>query len=168
MIWEKIPKLPPDSLATVEELLIKHYGARVNTLNKARYVLFCQKQATSESLLPTDDVLKFHDMRVNYQLSIWNRALVAKPTIPNGILEDDIFVPTLIEREPAPNTLVELTTCGCQKGCSRNCKCQKEDLPCTEACFCTCGADDDCRNPFSVQLIDENESHSKSDCDSDS
>ena len=75
---------------------------------------------------------------------------------------DGILVPTLIERKPEPNTLVEFTTCGCQKGCSRNRKCQieKEDLPCTEACFC--GADEDCRNPFSVQLIVENESDSDS------
>ena len=66
-------------------------------------MLFCQKQATGESLPPTDDALKFHVMRVNYQLFIWRKkALVAKPTIPpptgNGChLEDDILVPTLIE-----------------------------------------------------------------------
>ena len=127
-------EITPESLATVEKLLIKLYGSNVNTINKARYVLFCQKQATGESLPPTDDALKFHVMRVNYQLFIWKKALVATPTIPpptgNGWhLEDDILVPTLIEREPAPNTLVEFTTCGCQKGCGRNCKCQKEDLP---------------------------------------
>ena len=109
-----------ESLATVEKLLFKIYGANVSTINKARYVLFCQKQATGESLPPTDDALKFHVMRVNYRLSIWKKALVAKPTIPlptgNGWhLEDDILVPTLIEREPAPNTPVEFTTCGCQK-----------------------------------------------------
>ena len=80
-------------------------------------------------------------------------------------LEDDIFVPTLIEREAAPNTLVEFTACGCQEGCSRSCKCQKEDLPCTEACFC--GAEEGCRNPFSVQFIVEHESDSDSDSDSD-
>ena len=164
-------EITPESLATVEKLLIKLYGSNVNTINKARYVLFCQKQATGESLPPTDDALTFHVMRVNYQLFIWKKALVAKPTIPpptgNGWhVEDDILVPTLIEREPAPNTLVEFTTCGCQKRCSRNCKCQEEDLPCTEACFC--GADEDCRNPFSVPLIVENESDSDSDSDSDS
>ena len=97
---------------------------------------------------------------------IWKKALVAKSTISsttgNGWhLEDNILVPALIEREPAPNTLVEFATCGCQKGYSRNCKCQKEDVRCTEACFC--GADEDSRNPFSVQRIVENESDSYSD-----
>ena len=159
-------EITPDSLATVEKLVIKLYRASVNTINKARYVLFCQKQTTGESLPPTDDGLKFHVMRVNYQLFIWKKALLAKLIIPppteNGWhSEDDILVPTLIEREPTPNTLVEFTTCGCQKGCSRNYKCQKEDLPCTEAC--SCGADEDCRSPFSVQLIAENESDSDSD-----
>ena len=124
-------ELTPDSLATVEKLIIKLDGVSVNTVNKARYVLFCQKHATGESLRPTDDALKFHVMRVNYQLFIWKKALAAKSTIPpptgNGChLENGILVPTLIEREPAPNTLVEFTTCGCQKGCSRNCKCQKK------------------------------------------
>ena len=157
-------EITPNSLATVEKLIIKLYGASVNTVSKAKYVLFFQKQATGESLV------KFHVMRVNYQLFIWKKALVAKPTIPsptgNGChLEDDILVPTLIEIEPAPSTLVEFTTYRCQKGCSRNCKCQKEDLQCTEACFC--GADEDCRNPFSVQLSAENESDSDSDSDSE-
>ena len=92
---------------------------------------------------------------------------MAKPTIPPSTgnrwhIKEDILVPRLIEREPAPNTLEEFTTCGCQKGCSRNCNCQKKDLLCTEACFC--GADEDCRSPFSVKLIAEN----KSDSDSDS
>ena len=82
-------------------------------------MLFGQKQATSESLPPTDDALKFHVIRVNYQLFIWKKALVAKPTIPPPTgntwhLEDDILVPTLTEKEPAPSTLVEFTTCGCQ------------------------------------------------------
>ena len=101
-------------------------------------------------------------MRVNDQLFIWKKALVAKSTFPpptgNRWHLEDILVPTLIEREPAPNTLVEFTTCGCQKDYNQNCKCQKADLPCTEACFC--GADEHCRNPFSVQLIVENESDS--------
>ena len=34
-------EITPDSLATVQKLLIKLYGASVNTINKARYVLFC-------------------------------------------------------------------------------------------------------------------------------
>ena len=63
-------EITPDSLATVKKLIIKLYGANVNTLNKARYVIFCQKQVTGESLPPTDDALKFHVMRVNYQLFI--------------------------------------------------------------------------------------------------
>ena len=75
-------EITPDSLATVEKLIVKLYGARVNPINKARYVLFCQKRTTGESLPPTDNALKFHVMRVNYQLFIWKKALAAKPTIP--------------------------------------------------------------------------------------
>ena len=75
-------EITPDSFATAEKLIIKLYGASVNTINKARYVLFSQKQATGESLPPSDDALKFHVMRVNYQLFIWKKALLAKPTIP--------------------------------------------------------------------------------------
>ena len=50
-------EITPDGLATVEKLLIKFLWRKRK--HKTRYVLFCQKQATGESLPPTDDALNF-------------------------------------------------------------------------------------------------------------
>ena len=58
--------------------------------------------------------------------------------------------PKLMSKDPAPISLLELTTCTCKKKeCSSNCSCANVGLSCTEAC--TCMAEDACKNPHGVE-----------------
>ena len=43
---------------------------------------------------------------------------------------------------PTPDSVMELMSCGCKKGCQMDrCHCRKNELLCTEMCRCK-----DCRN----------------------
>ena len=111
-------------------------------IDEVRYALFCMKNQSSQYLPPTQDALKKHTMRANYQAAIWKRALDAEPDVPspsgngwtmsNGVLSIDWK-----EKEPAPKSLMEFLCCGCKTPCAtRRCSCKAANLPCTDACRC--------------------------------
>ena len=55
-----------------------------------------------------------------------------------------------MSKDPAPISLLELSTCTCKKKeCSSNCSCVNVGLSCTEAR--TCMAEDTCKNPHGVE-----------------
>ena len=71
-------------------------------------------------------------------------------------------------KDPAPRTLVELTTCNCKKSqCQGNCSCSNSDLSCTEACSCM--ADETCKNPHTaaVQYLSDSDEESDDDLEED-
>lgn len=60
-------------------------------------------------------------------------------------------------RPPAPDYLLECTTCKCKSGCqSKRCSCQKVQLKCTELCSCV-----DCSNTD----VDEDDENSENEHD---
>lgn len=155
-----------------EQFICDLYPSRkkASTADELRYLLFCQKKQKSEMLPPTSDSLLQHLKRANYQTYIWRTSLTAMQDLPspegNGWKkEDTILQPVLMTKEPAPRSLMELTTCQCKKArCQSNCSCKNTGLSCTEACFCM--ADPDvCKNPHGV-LLDYNSGQSD-DSDSD-
>ena len=129
------------------------------TTDELRYLLFCQKRkGKNEALPPTSDSLKQHLERACYQTRIWRGALVAMQDLgsPIGhgweVGEDGTLRPLLMSQAAAPSSVVELTTCNCDKShCKGNCSCSNNGLSCTEACACM--ADESCRNPHGVQHI---------------
>ena len=112
-----------------------------SSLDELRYLLFCQKRQRSEALPPTSDSFIQHLKKANYQVLIWRKSLVGNQDLPepqcSGWKEEDgVLCPILITSNPAPESIIELTTCNCKKSlCQSTCSCAHNGLCCTEACF---------------------------------
>ena len=151
-------QIPPPAL-TVEacerficSLYTTHKKAGV-TADDVRYWMFCQKHQRSESLPPTSNSLRHHIERANYQAYVWKHCLNATQQLPSPVSNgwkkvDGVLEPLLMSKDPAPQGLLELTTCKCNKSvCRRDdlCPCKAHEMPCTEACLCM--NDESCQNP---------------------
>ena len=126
------------------------------TSDELRHFLFCQKKQKNELLPPTSDSLLQHLKRVNYQTFVWKQALTAILHLPepetNGWVRDGTALkPVYMTKDPAPHSILELTTCSCKSGCKGNCSCKSTGLSCSESCFCMADIDL-CKNPHGVVL----------------
>ncbi|XP_032218194.2 uncharacterized protein LOC116601475 [Nematostella vectensis] len=154
-----------------EEYVCNLYLKRKSTsADELRYLLFCQKKQKSERLPPTSNSLQHHLERANYQALVWRRSFEAMQDLPrpedSGWKRSGIELkPVLMSKDPAPSSLLELSTCGCKSGCQRNCSCNNNGLSCSEECSCMAGTD--CRNQYSLRLACNDLSNSD-DSDSDS
>ena len=125
-----------------------------SSLDELRYLLFCQKRQRSEALPPTSDSFIQHLKRANYQVLVWRKSLVGNQDLPepqcSGWKEEDgVLCPILMTSNPAPESIIELTTCNCKKSlCRSTCSCANNGLCCTEACFCM-AEPGSCLNPHS-------------------
>ena len=124
-------------------------------INTVRYSLFCARAAESAQLSPTQDALKMHIKRANYQAGIWRRAMEASPDIPSfhnqgwQIGEDNEVTIEWMTKPPAPVDVLKLISCSCKTGCSsKRCSCQRSCLPCTDVCQC-----DNCENPIPREVL---------------
>ena len=113
------------------------------SVNDLRYDMFCAKASQSSQLPPTQDALRKHVQRANYQAAVWLHALVPSPDIPGPdghgwrVSNDEIFIDWM-DQQPAPAELLQLVSCGCQTGCTTGrCSCARAGLQCTDACTCT-------------------------------
>ena len=130
------------------------------SLSLMRKELFCRKQLMNEKLPPTELELREHLKRVNYQSHIWMNATMPILNLPtpdgNGWSKDEngYLVPTKNVNPAAPEGFVELTTCKCKKGCKTNrCACCKNDLLCSDACYCG----DNCENTDRGNISDDSD-----------
>lgn len=135
---------------------------KTSTADELRYLMFCQKKQKNEMLPPTSDCLLQHLKRANYQAFVWRHALEAMQDLesPEGhgwVRDSELLVPLNMTKAPAPESLLELTTCKCKtSSCLRNCSCNNTGLACTEGCYCM--ADDDaCKNPHGLTYISDSE-----------
>ena len=79
-------------------------------------------------------------------------------------LEDDCLKLVYMTKDPAPRSLIELTTFNCKRSqCQGNFSCYNSDLSCTEACLCM--ADETCKNPHTAVVQCDSESGEESDDD---
>ena len=105
-------------------------------------VFFCQKRYTNENLPPTHDSLIMHIKRVNFKSMVWVRCLQPKQIFHsvsgNGwyIKNSDIET-VLMNKEPAPMGLIELTACSCKKS------------------VCYMQTNESCLNPENVFAVDD-------------
>ena len=133
-----------------------------STADELRYLMFCQKRHKSELLPPTPDSICQHARRATYQTYIWRMALTGRQHLPppeeNGWEKiADTLTPHYMTKDPAPSTLLELTTCQCSKSaCQRNWSCANINLACTEACMCM-GSVDSCSNPNGTLVDTDND-----------
>ena len=131
------------ALATVERFVVLLYDrtSGIMNVNDSRKYLFTQKARSLENYPPTLEALKQHIKRAIYQSNCWNRALFYQQELPNpadwgwkkGSTGWEPLWTTLSE---ASQACYELICCGCNKGCSRWCKCVKAALKCTALCHC--------------------------------
>ena len=72
----------------------------------------------------------------------------------------------MTDQKPAPVSVVELSFCRCKHGCdTKRCTCKKNNLICSEMCFCQ-----DCENQpiFSEELsLNDNENEDNKNCTDD-
>ena len=107
--------------------------------------------------------------RANYRTFIWRSSLVAIQNLQSPVghdweLEYDCLKPVYMTKDPAPCSLIELTTCNCKRSqCQGNCSCYNSDLSCTEACLCM--TDETCKNPHTAVVQCDSESGEESDDD---
>ena len=135
-----------ESLFAIVERMVCHlYGIpEASDTNSARYKKFCRaKIPKSHQLPPAKDELLHHLKRANYQLLVWKQALNTnfEPHSPIGHVWQDNEGRLEIawkERKPAPETMLELTTCNCRRAlCGDDCQCRILSLECTDLCKCT-------------------------------
>ena len=147
--------------------LYPSYKRNPKNADELRYIIFCQKKPKNESLPPTSDSLRQHINRVNYQTYVWNRSLDSMAEIPSPegrgwSMEEGGLTPKLMSKNPAPTSLLELTTCRCKRsGCSVDCSCANAGLSGTEAC--TCMAEETCKNPHGVEWEEDSDEDSGED-----
>ena len=134
----------PELFSQCEQFTVKLYGIdHVESVNEARYFLFCVKSHQSHQLPPSQNALKQHIKRANYQAALWKRALKPEPGEPSPsghgwtVTNDSLSI-YWTDKEPAPKVLMEYTRCGCKTPCmTKRCSCRSLNLPCTDACQCT-------------------------------
>ena len=127
------------------DLYCKSRPQHVSDVSKLRWYLYSKKQVESEQLPPTAAALEFKIKRSHYMTFVWKNACEPAPQLPNPEdfgwkLKNDQFDAIMTNAPPVPNAIVELSFCKCKTACNTNrCKCHKNDLLCTEMCYCeTC------------------------------
>lgn len=156
---------PPsdDLVSALNKFTCLLYGdSRSTNVDECRYALFKAGKCSDEVLPPTRDSLLKHVERANYQTGVWSRCLTAQMVIPSPIgngwqLSDGEIEIQWMTRPPAPDSLLECTTCKCKTGCqTKRCSCQKPGLKCTDLCSCV-----DCHNSD----VDEDEENVQNESD---
>ena len=145
-----------------EQLMLKLYGAtKSNTLDKYRHVLYKQKVSRKslssdgfqlEGLPPTSAAAKFHSYRTYHAVQEWLGNEI-RATDWGWYLKDGRLLPIVNDKEPAPQRVLKIISCACQKGCNARCKCRRYNMECTEMCASCLGQS--CKN--SVHTIDHDD-----------
>ena len=131
--------------AAIECFECRLYGASTDSINEARYKLFCLAADKSErSLPPTSDALRQHAMRAAYQCGIW--LCVLKPIMdaptPCGHgwrIAERGFKIVWMTLPASPADILKAVICSRQKSaCAATSRysCRKPSLPCTPSCRC--------------------------------
>ena len=136
--------LDDDHFQKIERLTVILYDktSPLNSVNKTRRELFCQRNRAMDKLPPTKDALLQHVRRAVYQAGIWTSSTEAQPVVlsPRDFAwtdESDSWVPVCVTIPEASKSCRELIKCACKGDCS-NCKCGKANLDCSPHCKCNC------------------------------
>ena len=150
----------------LEQLFCHLYGVpEKSEINEVRYIKFCKENVPEPNKLPpTEDELRQHIKRANYQAFVWKRALDVNPNIPSPVgngwcLTENCLEVKWMENRPAPDAVLELVTCSCRKSnCNESCQCRMLSMECTDVCKCQAK----CQN-----IVYDSESENEDDEDDD-
>jgi len=110
-------------------------------VNECRRILYTRKNRAIENIPPTANALLQHSKRASLQAHIWKDCLsaTAEIRVPTDwgwkVAADDAFVPLWSSIPNVSSHCRELVRCACRTAC-RNCKCRRNELPCTKLCAC--------------------------------
>jgi hypothetical protein len=99
---------------------------------------------------------------------IWNNDTVVKPNLPmpkeyGWELNDGRWIEVMTTQPPTPDAVIHLIKCGCgsSRCATRQCKCKRAGLKCTELCKCS---DDgqECENVELAAAVNDEESDDES------
>ncbi len=134
---------PENIIKAGEKALICLYGGvQTESLDSLRYRRFCVKVSAVTSavepktLPPTSAAVKYHSLRVYYQVQEWKgMANCLSPEDWGWQVRDGKYLPKQTDKPPAPQTLLEVIRCACKRECAtRRCTCRKYGLQCSNAC----------------------------------
>ena len=86
-----------------------------------------------ESLPPTTEAAKQHSYRVYLTIQNW-LGNILEPFKWGWVFNNYYYSPVKTEQSIAPESLLNLVSCGCKKGCNASCSCRKMNMICTEMC----------------------------------
>jgi hypothetical protein len=159
-------------ISPLEALVCQAYKSNTESVDKARYLLFCTGSKDGASLPPTQDALTQHVKRANYQAAIWRYCLESQPEVPSPIGHgwatdsDSSLQYVWMTKPPAPDDVLQSSFCSCNKtACGKRCSCKAKKLSCTGRCKCFQN-EIDCLNEFTMNPEIENNLYDE-DSDSD-
>ena len=138
-----------ETLDGIEQFVCQLYQptGTLKTVKELRWSLFKAKQAESDRLPPTKGALRQAILRAHYQMMVWNKDCVPNPSFPSPegygwTMENGEWIPVMTTPLPAPDAILHLVKCRCEKErCQTNgCQCRKARLLCTDLCSCSGGA----------------------------
>jgi hypothetical protein len=160
------------TLLEIEKFVCAVYRPTVCTtpfdkLAELRWWFYSKKQIQGPAMPPTAAALHPAIRRSHFQCMEWERDCEPHPGLPSPcnygwLLNDGKHEPILCDLPCAPDDVLNVIKCSCQKGrCAPPCKCamQQPPLRCTE--MCTCGGEEElCDNVYESSDIDSDESNS--------
>ena len=146
----------------LEALVCQVYKSNTESVDKARYLLFCTGSKQEASLPPTQDALTQHVKMANYRSGIWRRCFESLPVLPSPIgngwtVESSGSLQYVwMTKPPAPDDILQSSFCNCDKtACGKRCSCKAKKLSCTGRCKCFQN-ERDCLNEFTTNAESEN------------
>lgn len=160
--------LTEDVISQARELLVTVYTKTADmsdaSLSEIRTQKFLTNKTTLLKLLPpTEDAFMQHLKRSALATFIDKTAHIAKPCIPSldeygWTVKQAELVPVPVTTALWPPEMSKSLSCGCRKGCSRNCACAKREVPCYLACKCRGSIESCSRAQYYHQIEDSSDS----------
>ena len=136
-----------------------NHGTDGVDIDEERAAAFRKVRNNLDSLPPTNDALRLHIRRANFQCMIWKKAKEPRPSLssPEGngwFYKEGVLKPKLMNQEEVSALCLQLAFCGCLSGnscISRRCNCVRMSFGCSKGFKCG----DACRNTRKISLDEE-------------
>ena len=132
--------LKSPKMSSFEKLTCREYSnaLKVEEINEARKHMFTQISRYLENIPPTKNALYQYVRRTLYVATVMYKRFMSKKMVLATPVDWDwewnprlsIWVPYWTDLEDASRGCRLLICCGCQKGCTANCKCSRGGIPC--------------------------------------
>ena len=150
---------PLEDLQIFEKFVCRVYcpDTEICDLGAARWMMWTQSK-NIDRIPPTIGALTQGVKRAWYASKVMGQSdvfiqILPNPDIAGWRLDNENFEPITSEESIAPDSVIELVSCGCKRGCkSSRCSCRKLELCCTDLCSCF----DFCENTDPPMGVDVN------------